>query len=200
LKIIGFGHRSGMGKDTAAKFLDTHLRATCPKLKVRRISFADKLKDVTYSMYAWAGIRRPIEYENNRALRSEPIAALGGITIVDLWVLVGEKMREVYPKTWLHYLTKTDHKVDVVIVADVRHPNEADEIVDEPRDWRCYKVHNPRIPYRETIPGAKSIDHMLESYDRWSGIIDNSSDLEFLHTQVKNIGNELIEKWSLKRG
>ncbi len=198
MKIIGLGHRSGHGKDTAAKFLDTHLRATCPKLKVRRISFADELKAVTYRLYKWTGIQPPIAYENNRALRSVPIEALGGITIVDLWVLVGEKMRQVYDKTWLHWVTKTDHSIEVAIIADVRHPNEADEIVDTGN--MLYRIWNPRIPNRELDPNAKTIDHMLEGYSRWSGEILNDGDLKNLNALCIDLGNQLIEKWSLKRG
>lgn len=194
MKIIGFGHRSGHGKDTVAKLFDIEIRTSCPGLRVKRISFADKLKDVTYQLFQWAGIHPPVYYDNHREARSDKIEALGGITIVDLWVLVGEKMRVVYERTWLDYVLKTDHKAELILVADVRHPNEANAIIDA--GGFIYHVDNPRVPKRE----GHSIDHMLEGFDRFTGKIVNDEGLKELNKKVVPIAQSIIEQWGLKRG
>lgn len=188
--IIGFGHRSGVGKDTSAKFLDTQLRCKVPGVAIKKTSFAAKLKDITYQLYGWAGVKRGIYYENNREARKEIIPALG-MTVVDLWVVVGEKLREAYPKTWLDHTLKSDNISKVIIIADLRHPNEFDAIKE--RNGKVYRVDNPRIPKRE----GKSIDDLLQGETRWDKIIDNSSSMENLISQINPLANQLIEEYDL---
>lgn len=197
MKVVGFGHRSRHGKDTAGKFLDTHLRVKCPKLRVKRINFADKLKAICFDLYNWAGVKRGVHYDNYPLDRNIIIPALG-MTVVDLWVSVGEKMREVFPTTWLDFVTKADHQADVVIICDVRHPNEANTIVEHPNDWCLYKVLNPRIPNREDTPGAKSIDAMLKDYDRWHDTILNDGELADLNQKMDILSDQLIVGWKLR--
>lgn len=189
--IIGFGHRSGVGKDTSAKFLDTHFRCKVPKVRTKKISFADKLKDITYQLYAWTGIKRPIHYENKREDRNLIIEPLG-MTIVDLWVLVGEKLREVYPKTWLDYTIKHQHNADVLIIPDVRHPNEAAAIL-ESGGYVC-KITNPRVEVRQ----GHSIDDMLEDFDDWSFEFLNDGSIEKLNSLMDSFSDLLIQKYHLR--
>lgn len=188
--IIGLGHRSGVGKDTSAKFLDTHFRCKRPGVKIQKISFADKLKDITFQLFEWTGIKRPIHYENNRKDRELIIPALG-MTIVDLWVLVGEKLREVYPNVWLHYITEREHNRDIIIVPDLRHQNEANAI--KAKGGKVFKVVNPRVPERT----GRSIDDFLSNYDRWDGIILNDSSLEDLNSTLSLISDQLIEEYTI---
>lgn len=189
---VAFGHQSGVGKDTSARFLETQLRMKVPRLKIKKMSFADKLKDITYQLYSWTGIKRPIHYENYRNDRNKPIEALGGRTIVDLWVDVGEKMREVYPTTWVEYVThNTDTKV--VLTPDLRHPNEVQSM--QAAGGLIYKIVNSRIPKRE----GKSIDDYLDDFTGWDGIIYNEGSLDDLATRMDNLSTELIQRFNLEQ-
>ena len=177
MKIIGFGHRSGVGKDTSANFLDQALRELDCNFRVKRVGFANKLKDVTYDLFKWTGIERPIHYENHREDRTKIIPALG-CTIVDLWVDVGEKMREIYGPIWVKNALNQEG-IDYLIITDVRHPNEVKAISDLGGD--VYRVINPRIPRRE----GKSIDDYLEDYTGWRYDILNDGTLEKLYNLMK---------------
>jgi outer membrane protein assembly factor BamE (lipoprotein component of BamABCDE complex) len=52
-----------------------------------------------------------------------------GMTPVEVWVAMGTPaIREnVYDRTWIDYVLQTDHDCDLLIVPDVRFPNEATE-------------------------------------------------------------------------
>ena len=182
--LIGFGHRSGHGKDTAANYLVTHLNIMKPDIVIKKINLADKLKDVAYDLYKWAGVKKAIYYENNRDARSLIIPELN-CTVVDLWVDIGEKMREIYLKTWIKYVKQQGETCDILISADVRHENEI-EIYD-----LVYKVENPRIPRRE----GKSIDDNLEGFDAWSGVILNSGDHGRLNRMMEGLAGVILESY-----
>lgn len=175
MKIIGFGHRSNVGKDTASNFLDQALREL--GFSIKRTSFASKLKDVTFDLFRWSGIERPIHYENHREDRDKIIPELN-CTIVDIWVDVGEKMREIYGPIWIKN-TLQEEDIDFKIISDIRHPNEIKAI--QYLGGHVYRVINPRVPRRE----GKSIDDYLEDYDGWRYDILNDGTLEKLYNLMK---------------
>ena len=65
MKILAFGHRKSVGKSTASKFLTTHLRCEYPDLKIKEVSFAAKLKDISWQLFGWAGLQRGVYYETH---------------------------------------------------------------------------------------------------------------------------------------
>ena len=175
MKIIGFGHRSGVGKDTSANFLNQIL---CESgFSVKQTGFAYKLKDVTFDLFKWAGIERPIYYENHRKERSKVIPALG-CTIVDLWVDVGEHMREIYGPIWIRNAL-CQEEIDFLIITDVRHPNEVEAIKE--MNGSLYHIVRPEIPHRE----GKSIDELLADYQDWDGDILNDGSLKKLYNLME---------------
>lgn len=181
MKIIGFGHRSNVGKDTSANFLDQALRELDSNYRIKRIGFANKLKDITYDLFKWAGIERPIHYENHREDRAKIIPALG-CTIVDLWVDVGEHMRQIYSEIWVkNALDQQD--IDFLIISDVRHPNEVQAI--RKAGGKLYRIINDRVPHRE----GKSIDDMLADFEDWDGDILNSGSLKKLLNLMKMLAD-----------
>jgi hypothetical protein len=187
--FIGFGHRSGHGKDTAAAYLRNELlmKTTCT---VKIISFASKLKEIAQQMYGWAGLKDEDHYNAHREERNiklEPI----GLTPVEIWVLVGEKFREIYPPTWLDYVVKGNHNCDVVIIPDVRHPNEVDGIWDV--DGQVCKITNPRVADREGI----SIDDMLAGFDDWDCFFVNDKERKHLHNLMQLYTEDLITRYKL---
>lgn len=144
---------------------------------MKRVGFANKLKEVTYDLFKWAGIKEPIHYENHREDRDLIIPDLG-CTIVDLWCDVGEKMREIYGPIWIKN-TLTHSDVDFLIVSDVRHPNEVKAIRE--LDGSLYKIVNDRVPHRV----GKSIDDYLARNTLWDGIVLNNGTLKELYSSMK---------------
>lgn len=183
---VGFGHRSGVGKDTGAKLLITHLNVKVPKLRVRQVNFADKLKDVCWQMYSWAGLKRKVHYENHREDRNIKLPQVG-LTPVEIWVLVGEKFREIYERTWIDYVNNHPHQADLIVTADVRHENEIG-IFD-----KAYKIVNPNVPVREGI----SIDDKLADYTDWDGEFLNDGNIKKLNLLMGALADHLIKEYNL---
>jgi hypothetical protein len=120
--IVGIGHEAGVGKDTFTKYMLDYYRNTHPKLSIHREAFADRLYDVCYSLYSWAGFRRRIEYENNPALKAIELPKLG-ITPRQILIKVGNKVREYDPDAWVRPVIFND-TYKVKIVPDVRKDTE----------------------------------------------------------------------------
>lgn len=168
MKIIGLGHYSRVGKDTFADYLRDALWAGQPGIRVAKISLAYKLKQITHDLYAWAGMREPEFYETpeGAAYRDIPLEKLGDKTPVQVWVDFGTKAvrNNVWERTWLDYLLNTDHGVDVLIVPDVRFPNEFDVFLDA--GAKLFKVVRPGFGPRKTVA-----DRALLHETRWHRII-----------------------------
>ena len=91
--------------------------------------FATKLKQIVHELYAWAGVGDEAYYNDPEHEHERDIVIPElGMTPVELWVKFGTlAVRErVYDLTWVNYLLKTDHKLDVIIISDVRYPNEVE--------------------------------------------------------------------------
>lgn len=183
-KIIGFGHRKRVGKDQSAKFLDTHLR--CNAIKSSKLSFASKLKDVCYTLYGWAGLQPGIFYEDeaNAHLR-EVILPDIGMTPREIWIKVGNKLREVYADTWIDAALRTKISADILIVTDVRFPNEVAKI--QSLGGHVFKIKRPGVPVSDDAS-----DSALDDFTGWNGIIDNDGDLKVLHGKIKDLGDKVI--------
>lgn len=173
--IIGFGHRSRVGKDTATGFLNTELRML--GVKALHISFASKLKEISYDLYSWAGMKRPIHYESHPADRQIKLPELG-LTPVEVWVAVGNKLREVYPETWVQCALRGQQNAECIIVSDVRYPNEVAAI--RSLSGKIYKISRRNVPILDTVT-----DNALDNFMGWDGIIVNDGTLAELHTEIR---------------
>lgn len=181
--IIGFGHRSRVGKDTASGFLNTELRIM--GIKTIHVSFAAKLKETCYDVYGWSGIKRAIHYEEHPEDRQKIIPELG-MTPVELWVKVGNKLREVYDKTWIKAALCGQQNTQVVIVSDVRYPNEVDVI--HGLGGLVFRIKNSRAPILDTVA-----DNALEGCtgETWDGTIENEGSLADLHLQIRLLAEQV---------
>ena len=160
--FIGLGHYSRTGKDSFANFLVASLASCAPTLKVLKRSLAWKLKQITYDLYAWAGMMPPEHYDTPAGEKDRDVVLPAlGMTPVGVWVAFGTKAvrNNVYDATWLDYLLKTDHQADVVIVPDVRFPNEVTPIRER---GLAIKVVRPGYGPRKTVA-----DRALSGYDGW---------------------------------
>lgn len=179
--FIGLGHYSRVGKDTFANYLVAALAERAPHLRVIKRSFAWKLKQICHELYGWAGVMPPKHYDTKKGEKDRDVVLPAlGMTAVELWVAFGTKaVRErVYAATWLDYLLKTDHGADVVIIPDVRFPNEADAI--NKVGGMTAKIVRPGYGPRKTVA-----DRALLGYDGWHYVLGDRGSMEGLKTQAQ---------------
>lgn len=177
IKIFGFGHRSRVGKDTAAGFLAGHLRQTTKNKLVVKTAFALKLKAMCADLYGWAGLQDAEFYEKqeNEHLRNVKLEPIGK-TPVEIWIEFGTTVgRAIYGDTWVKYPLNRKH--DYLIITDVRFQNEVNEI------WKAggkvFKVENPSVPLRDSVA-----DNALQDFTGWDQVIVNDGDLKALNEKV----------------
>lgn len=189
--IIGFGHRSRVGKDTCAKFLNTELRLS--GIMSAQVSFAAKVKEVAHITYGWAGMQPGYFYDRSPEKRKEVLPELG-MTPVQVWIEIGNKIREIHGDTWLEAcLRGTSTTAQVIIVPDVRFPNEADRIL-ELGGW-VYKVNRAGMPVILGVDGQPSqSDEALANYTNWTAVIDNNQDLMYLAGRMSVLAEQVKAK------
>jgi hypothetical protein len=187
--ILAFGHEKGVGKDTAARFAKTHLRSNNRVKRVEIRGFADKLKDVCYQMYSWAGLMPGDFYEEpgNHHLKEVPLPTIGK-SPRQIWIAMGNGVRDlVFDGTWLEWLL-VNTWVDFLIVKDMRFPIEADRI--KVLGGTVVKIDRPDVPHT-----ADTADDPLMTYTRWDHTITNiTGDLDWLYKSVVNIVETMILK------
>lgn len=183
MQIIGFGHRRRVGKDQSAKFLDTLLRVERPKLKVVKVSFAAKLKETTYELYKWAGLQRGVFYESDEGAKlKEVVLAAIGMSPREIWIKAGNKLREVYPDTWIDAALRNFPGAEIIIATDVRFRNEVDKI--HQLGGRVYKIIRPSEPLFDDVS-----DSALETYTGWDGTIMNDGNLNDLYNKIQKLAH-----------
>ena len=164
---IGLGHYKRTGKDTFGNFLVEACRERDPHVTIGKRSFAYKLKQVCHDLYGWAGLRDPEFYETREGEQyREVVLPEIGKSPRQIWIDMGTKaIREnVYEPTWLDYLLKGEHDLDVLVIPDVRFPNEAEAI----RESGGVLVKIVRPGYG---PGPDIADRALLDYDGWDYVI-----------------------------
>lgn len=169
--IIGFGHRSRVGKDTAAGFLTGLIRQSKRNVLVVKTSFAAKLKAMCYDLWAWDGLREAAFYETEHGakLRDVPLPTIKK-TPVELWIEFGTTVgRACYYDTWVKYPLNQKH--DYLIITDVRFENEVKAI--QAQGGKVYKVVNNSAPIRDSVA-----DNALNNFEGWDGILFNDNDLK----------------------
>jgi hypothetical protein len=187
MKVIAFGHQKDVGKDTAARFVMTHLRTNSRVRKVEKRGFADKLKDVCFQLYSWAGLMPGSWYEESaerRKLKEVVLPALGK-SPRQIWIAFGNEVKNAaYRDTWLQYLFQSV-KCDFLIISDLRFPNEAEFI--QANGGRVVKVVRPSVAHT-----SDAADDPLLAFAGWDHIITNDSDLTGFYQQVSRYVEEML--------
>lgn len=182
-KIVGFSYKKGVGKDTIAKFLSTYLRCEHPGLKIKQISFAAKLKDICYQLYGWAGLKRGIYYELRRDLKEVKLPGLD-LSPREIWISIGNKLREVYTHTWIDFALK-GVEADIIIITDVGFQNEA--LAIKRLDGYLFKLVRDGLPQ-----GTDGRETELDSWHDWDMVIDNNGTLSDLNKVAEILGKEFL--------
>jgi hypothetical protein len=179
MKIIGLGHYSRTGKDSFANFLVQELS---PHLRVKKLPFAWKLKQISFELYAWDGMREPEFYETieGAPYRDIKLPTIGK-TPVEIWVALGTPAirEQVYDDTFINFVLLSDHDVDVLIIPDVRFPNETAAI--HKFGGHLTKVVRPGYGPRNTVA-----DRALIGYTGWDNVVGEVGTMESLHEHAKH--------------
>ena len=182
--IVAFGHKKGVGKNTAAKFLNTYLRCET-SFCTQQASFADKLKEIAYQLYSWSGLKPGIFYETHRYKKEVKLPKLD-LSPREIWIQIGNKLREIYPATWINYLIKNNKSNQILIISDLRFINEAKAIQDT--GGLLIKIN------RDVPRGFDSAEIDLDNWTNWNLIIDNNGTFEDLNKKVIELIVPLIIK------
>lgn len=176
--LIGLGHRSRVGKNSAANFIADWCRSKGKNPKI--CAFADKLKEIAHRLYDWAGVHPAEYYEQNPNARSLILPELN-MTVVDLWIKLGTPAirEQIYQDTWVKCLEQKYMYLDYdsLIITDLRFPNEFKWI--QSKGGICIQVRNPRIPNRDSVA-----DEALAGNHPWDAIIHNDGSLEQLRQKT----------------
>jgi hypothetical protein len=183
--IIGLGHRSRHGKDTVGNFMIAWAAKQRPDLKIKKLSWAWKLKDVAFQLYGHLGLREAEFYDTPEGakLRNVELSRIGK-TPVEIWIDMGTPaVREhVWDQTWIAWVEAFATKYDVIICPDTRFANEVSA---------CdvtIKVTNPRVPHRT----GKSVDNVLAGWEGWDYTVVNDGDLRQLETKAHTLAHTLL--------
>jgi len=168
MKILAFGHKSRTGKDTATKLLIEYINNEYPNLVVKRRAFADTVKEVSYQCYKSQGLQPRSYYDIHPEARSIKLPRLN-MDPVEIWVAIGNKIREIYPETWVDIAL--DCSADIVIISDLRYTNEVNRI--HQLGGKCVKIERADAIIRNTVA-----DNALNNYQGWDGIIQNNTNKE----------------------
>lgn len=190
--IIGFGHYSRTGKDTLANYILRSLQEYDPRIRAGKIPFAWKLKDVAHQLYGWAGVREASFYDTpeGEPFRDIELPELE-MTPVELWVALGTPaIREnVYDATWIDYVLRTDHGLNVLLVPDVRFPNETEAI--KAAGGTLVKVVRPGKGPRKTVA-----DRALLGYTGWDNVVGEAGSLSDLERWANQYARWAIRQLS----
>ena len=184
MKIVGIGYKKGSGKDQFATFMHTYIRCTSPGLQVKRVSFADKLKDIAHQLYGWTGLRNGIYYEHHRDEKEVSLRACGK-SPRQLWIEVGNKLRDVYPRTWIDFALR-GVDADILIISDVRFKNEA--LAIKRQGGVLVRIDRRDIPL-----GTDPAEVDLDVWGDWDLVVNNNRGLKSLNYVAETLSKRLID-------
>lgn len=182
MKIIAFGHRSRMGKDTAAVFLEESIISANKNARVVRCGFADQVKKMAHDLYGWAGLQIGEYYEHNPEDRFKVLPALGK-TPVEMWIGFANRVRDFDPDSWVNYVLKQNN-CQFLIITDLRFPNELKLI----RDRKGTVIKVVRSDVKHIVSES---DDALENYQGWDYVLKDQ-DLPSIKQFTRNLAEELL--------
>jgi len=182
--IIAFGCQKGVGKNTAARILDTELRCCCPGLRIKLTGMASLLKHIAYLLFKQYGLQTEIYYETFYQLKEVPLENIS-LSPRDIWIQLGNKMREIYPTVWIDALLH-DTETDIIIITDLRYRNEA----------AILRAHNALlVKIDRNVPrGNDPAEVDLLNWTDWDYIVDNNKGIQNLGIQIDSLIKMILKK------
>ena len=169
-EIIGLAGRAGVGKDTAARFIQEQHPAW------QIVAFADPLRRIAADLYDLTH-----EQMTDRALKERPTVEWGLSPRQILQRLGTEVVRAVHPKTWIFYALRTiaDSDAPGVIIPDVRFDNEVDLVRN--LGGRLWWIDRPAVD-----PIAKHSSEQQVGESHCDVVIRNDGTLQQFQLSVQN--------------
>lgn len=125
------------------------------------------------------------DYYERNPLTKETILTTINKSARQVWIDIGNHMRKYDENVWVKALL-TKPNVDILIIKDLRFPNEAKQVLDH--NGILLKVTKPGSPII-----ADGADDPLEDWTNWQAIIENTGTLHDLNQKAL----ELIKFYNL---
>lgn len=181
--IVGIGYKKNQGKDTLADLMINCIRMRHPTVRVRKIGFADKLKDISHQMFGWSGLKPGIYYDTHYK-EKELILPEIGKTPRDIWIAVGNNFRAIYPKTWID-IVLYGVPCDILFVKDMGFRNEIKAI----RNVNGYTIN---ITRKVENLGTDPREIELDGCQDWDYCVDNNGTIRDLNKIAEKISESLV--------
>lgn len=192
MRLIGLGCTAQVGKDTAAEYLENKYPG-----RVKRVAFADKLKQVCMLLFG-------LSYEQCYGPKEvkEAVDPRYGMSPREIMQKVGEGMRKIYPNIWVDtvfYTTIPGHQkegYDCFVISDVRYPNEGDKIHTE--SGTLVKVL--RDAGGVEVGATHSSETAMKDYTDFDFVIENNGTFEEFFENLDKITETIIQNGREERG
>jgi len=183
MRVIGLGCTAQVGKDTAAEYWEKKYPG-----RVKRVAFADKLKQVCMLLF---GFSHEQCYGSKEI--KETVDSRYGMSPREILQKVGEGMRKVYPNIWVDTVFNTtipplqEEGFDCFIISDVRYPNEGDKILSI--GGTLVKVL--REDGGVGVGANHSSETAMKDYNNFDFIIDNNGSFEEYYERLDKLMGEV---------
>ena len=162
--ILAFSGKIGVGKTTLADMIVER------RPEYRRVSFANALRFDLQSLF-----NAPNDKAARVSLSPEQLSLLGVITALPEELTVreilqrrGQYMRDAEPGYWVKRFHAAYGDEDLLIVDDVRYPDEAGHI--QSRGGQVHRIE-PYPGWRPGPFGEHESETALDTWGRWDGVI-----------------------------
>jgi len=184
--IIGLGHQREVGKDLAGAILQTEIKVKCSHLEVRKVAFADPLYQLCKDIYGWMGFRSKEYYDTNKEMKEKPLEPIGKSPRQILIDMGTPAIRHVvWDETWLQYTMHLE--ADIIIITDVRFPNEAQAIKD--KGGRLIKIERPGLT---TVEDPNDPDNQLIGWSKWDAVLKNDGTIQDFSKICRKLADEVV--------
>lgn len=189
MRIIAFGHRQRVGKDTAGGFLISHFRSKGIK-SCHHMGIFDPIKDIAANIFGWAGMREAAYYCNYPAEKDKLLPILGKTprqVMLELGYGIIQISDRVVPELALQHAD-----VDWLIWNGVRRKIEVDYV--KKFNGVMIEIERDVPKLEQTLRGhpAYNLDTELDDFDKWDFKINNNGTLRDLNKAVCSIGDTLL--------
>ena len=183
MHIIGLGTTAQVGKDTTAAYLEERYPLDGPgPFFVKRVAFADKLKEITMSLFE-------LSYEQCYGDKDvkEAVDPRYGKSPRQILQEVGERMRSIInPHIWVDTVFSNvipelaAQGYNTFVISDVRYPNEADKV--HAAGGGVVKITRPGSG--TSVGASHASETSMNSYEGFDFHIDNDGSLNYLYSQA----------------
>jgi hypothetical protein len=182
--IVALGHETGVGKDTAGKFLQSALKLGTRGLSIRTDSTARPVKDLASIMYGGFGVKSA-DYYDDFPVEKDKIHPIIDKSTRDCWNSLTEFGNTEHPELWTNLLLYKHQKTDILILRDLRY-TEHINIFKRHSKFFAIKI------VRKTDRPLNRHDRFLENYNGWYKIIDNNGPMKLLNKAMENLAKEIV--------